>query len=94
MNQKAVRIIALVLAVIIAGGVLVVAFTSVFSLDETQFVQEAVAAAELEAAPVLLAAAENPDTGTDGPPKAPIIIGAVAVVLAVGCVVIPKIGKK
>lgn len=30
MNQKAVRIIALILAVVLAGGVLVVAFSSMF----------------------------------------------------------------
>lgn len=33
MNQKFVRIVAIVLAVIIAGGVLVTAFTSVFAAD-------------------------------------------------------------
>ncbi len=38
MNQKFVRIVAIVLAVIIAGGVLITAFTSVFAADMTTVV--------------------------------------------------------
>ncbi len=76
MNQKLVRITALVLAILIGGGVLAAAFTSTFALDAT--------------APL----AVTPDTGTDGPPVVPIVIGAVSVVLAIACALIPKIAKK
>ena len=75
MNQKMVRIIALVLALLIGGSVLLAAITSVSAADPA-------------------ALAQIPDTGSDGVPKAPIIIGACAVLLAVACVVIPKIAKK
>ncbi len=76
MNQKVIRIIALVLALLIVGSVFLAAITSVAAAD----------------AAVL--SAQIPDTGSDGVPKAPIIIGAVAVVLAVACVLIPKFAKK
>lgn len=75
MSQKAVRIIALFLAILIAGSVLLAAITSVAAADAS-------------------ALAQIPDTGSDGVPKVPIIVGAVAVILAVACVVIPKIAKK
>lgn len=77
MNQKFIRIVAIILAVIIGGGVLVAAFASV-------------SAAGADA--VLLA--ETPDTGTDGPPVTPIVIGVVAVLLIATCVIVPKIAKK
>lgn len=77
MNQKAVRVIAIVLAVIIAGGVLATAFTSVFAADASA-----------------VAVAATPDTGTDGPPVLPIVVGVVAVLLIAACVIIPKIAKK
>ena len=74
MNQKMIRITALVLALLIVGSVFIAAITSAAALDPT--------------------AAAIPDTGSDGVPKAPIIIGAAAVLLAVVCVVVPKIAKK
>lgn len=77
MNQKAVRIIAILLAVIIAGGVLATAFTSVFAAEA--------------AAPLTMT---TPDTGTDGPPVVPIVVGVVAVLLIAACAIIPKIAKK
>ncbi len=77
MNQKAVRIIALVLALIIAGGVLIAAFSSVSALS-----------------PDAAQALSTPETGTDGPPVVPIVIGVVAVLLVAACVIIPKFGKK
>ncbi|MBO5359684.1 MAG: hypothetical protein J6B25_02450 [Clostridia bacterium] len=76
MNQKMIRIIALVLAVLIAGSVLIAAVSSVAAAD----------AATL--------ALSTPHTGDDGIPKAPIIIGVVAIVLAIACAVIPKKSKK
>ncbi|MBQ6932021.1 MAG: hypothetical protein IJN38_07825 [Clostridia bacterium] len=77
MNQKFVRIVAIILAVIIAGGVLATAFTSVFAADAA-----------------VLAASATPDTGTDGPPVVPIVVGIVAVLLIAACVIIPKVSKK
>lgn len=76
MSQKMIRIVALVLAVLIAGSVIIAAVTSVAAADPAAI------------------AAGIPDTGTDGVPKAPIIIGVVAVVLAIACAVIPKKSKK
>lgn len=78
MNQKAVRIIAIVLAVAIVGSVFVAAFTSALAVDTTEA--------------VMLTA--TPDTGTDGPPVVPIVIGVVAVLLVGACVIIPKVSKK
>ena len=77
MNQKFVRIVAIILAVIIAGGVLATAFTSVFAADAT-----------------IVAASVTPDTGTDGPPVVPIVVGIVAVLLIGACAIIPKVSKK
>lgn len=74
MNQKMIRIIALVLAILIAGSVLIAAVSSVAAADP--------------------ATLSIPDTGDDGVPKAPIIIGVVAIVLAIACAVIPKKSKK
>lgn len=76
MNQKVIRIVALVLALIMAGGVLIVAFSNLAG---------AVDATTLTASPA---------TGTRGVPKAPVIIGIVAVLVAVACVIIPKAAKK
>ncbi|MBR3094652.1 MAG: hypothetical protein IKH12_03580 [Clostridia bacterium] len=76
MNQKVIRIVALVLAVIMAGGVLIVAFSNLAgAVDATTL-------------------AASPATGTEGVPKAPVIIGIVAVLVAVACVIIPKAVKK
>jgi hypothetical protein len=76
MNQKMIRIIALILALLIAGSVLIAAVTSVAAAD-----------------PATLAVS-IPDTGDDGVPKTPIIVGVVAIVLAIACAVIPKKSKK
>lgn len=76
MNQKMIRIVALVLALIMAGGVLIVAFSNLAgAVDAT-------------------ALASSPATGTEGVPKAPVIIGIVAVLVIVACVIIPKAVKK
>ncbi len=98
MNQKAVRIVALVLAIIMAGGVLIVAFSNIagaFDANEPAAMAAGIAphliptAAQGDANSVV-----SPQTGTDGIPKAPVIIGVVAVLLIVACVVVPKISKK
>ncbi len=116
MNQKIIRITALILAILMAGGVLIVAFTNIAAAaDETSAAVETVTADTEQAdgispdtAPLFGAAAPEEDaaqapaaamltapaTGTDGVPKAPVIIGIVAVLLAVACVVVPKIAKK
>ena len=76
MNQKAIRIVALILAIIMAGGVLIVAFSNIAgAVDATMLIS-------------------SPATGTHGVPKAPIIIGIAAVLLIIGCIVVPKIAKK
>ena len=76
MNQKVIRIVALILALIMAGGVLIVAFSNLAgAVDATTL-------------------AASPATGTRGVPKAPVIIGIVAVLVIVACVIIPKAVKK
>lgn len=80
MNQKVIRIVALVLALIMAGGVLIVAFSNL--------------AGAVDATTLATTLAASPATGTDGVPKAPVIIGIVAVLVAVACVIIPKAVKK
>ncbi|HBL41312.1 MAG TPA: hypothetical protein DDY98_07025 [Ruminococcaceae bacterium] len=110
MNQKVIRIVALILAILMAGGVLIVAFSNIaVAADESTVAAEETSEEALDTAPILGAAAleeeemagapavavlSAPATGTDGVPKAPVIIGIVAVLLAVGCVVVPKIAKK
>ena len=48
----------------------------------------------VSAADATTLALTSPDTGTDGIPKTPVIIGVVSVVLAIACAVIPKKSKK
>ena len=98
MNQKAIRVVALVLAIIMAGGVLIVAFSNIagaFDVNEPTAMTAGIT--PRLAVPTEQSDSRNvvsPQTGTDGVPKAPVIIGIVAVLLIAGCVIVPKISKK